>query len=67
MKTVRLYQPIEIKRQGMNFESVAAAASYATSILPEAFSDNTAIETGGGITLHWAGIEAMSKATDRPV
>ncbi len=31
MRTVRRYQPIEFKRQRMDFESVAAAVSYATS------------------------------------
>lgn len=31
MQTVRRYKPNEIKRQRMNFESVAAAIGYATT------------------------------------
>ena len=60
MRTVRHYQPIEIKRQRMNFESVAAAISYATTKLPEGFRDNATITAADGNTLRWADIEAMS-------
>jgi len=66
MKTVRRYQPIEITRQRRSFETVTAAVSFATSSLPVAFRLNATIETGGGITLHWADIEAMSKAAGHP-
>ena len=38
MKPVRQYEPKEITRQRMNFESVAAAVDYATTTLPEGFS-----------------------------
>jgi hypothetical protein len=62
MRTVRQYQPTEIKRQRMHFESVAAAVGYATSTLPEGFRHNATIETENNITLHWADIEAMRKA-----
>jgi len=66
MKTVRRYQPVEMTRQRMSFETVAAAVSFATSSLPEAFRLNATIETRGGITLHWADIEAMSKTAGHP-
>ena len=62
MRTVRQYQPAEIKRQLMNFETVAAAVGYAASTLPEGFRHNATIQTEGNITLHWADIEAMRKA-----
>jgi hypothetical protein len=62
MRTVRRYQPIEIKRQRMNFESVAAAVQYATTTLPAGFRDNATIETGDGNTLRCADIEAMGQA-----
>jgi hypothetical protein len=62
MEPVRKYEPREIKRQRMNFESVRAAVQYATTTLPEAFRDNAAITTGDDKTLYWADIEAMSKA-----
>jgi hypothetical protein len=62
MRTIRRYQPIEIKRQRMNFESIKAAVQYATTTLPEGFRDNATVTTGDGKTLYWADIEAMSKA-----
>lgn len=61
VKTVRRYQPIEITRQRMNFESVAAAVKYATSRLPEAFQHTAAIETADDIMLRWSDIEAMGR------
>jgi hypothetical protein len=44
MRTVRRYQPAEIKPQRMNFETVAAAIAYVTSTLPEAFRNNATIK-----------------------
>jgi hypothetical protein len=58
MQTVRRYQPNEIKRQRMNFESVAAAIGYATTGLP----DSATIETKDGRMLRWADIEAMARS-----
>jgi hypothetical protein len=66
MRTVRQYQPIEIKRQRMNFESVRAAVEYATPTLPDGFRENATITTGDGKTLYRADIDAMSKASGRP-
>jgi len=60
MRTVKRYQPAEIKRQRMHFETGAAAVIYATSTLPEGFRPNATIETENDITLHWADIEAMA-------
>jgi hypothetical protein len=62
IRTVRQYQPGEIKRQRMNFETVGAAVGYATSTLPEGFRHNATIETEHNITLRWVDIEAMRKA-----
>lgn len=61
MRSVRRYQPTEIKRQRMHFETVAAGVEYATSTLPEAFRNNATIKAGE-VTLHWADIDAMRKA-----
>jgi hypothetical protein len=61
MKTVGRHQPIQITRQRRNFETVAAAVAYATSVLPEGFRANATISTSD-VTLYWADIEAMSKA-----
>jgi hypothetical protein len=60
MKTVGRYQPIQIMRQRRNFETVAAAVAYATSVLPEGFRANATIATGE-ITLHWGDIERWDK------
>jgi hypothetical protein len=62
MRTVSRYQPTEIKRQRMHFETVAAAVGYATSTLPEGFRHNATIETEHNITLRWADIDAMRTA-----
>ena len=62
MRTVRQHQPNEINQQRMHFETVAAAVGYASSTLPEGFRHTATIETEGNITLHWADIDAMSKA-----
>ncbi len=58
VRPVRRYQPLEIKRQRMHFETVRAAVAHATSALPEAFRHNATIGTGD-ITLYWGDIEAM--------
>jgi hypothetical protein len=60
MKPVRQYEPKEITRQRMNFESVAAAVDYATTTLPEGFRANATIKTGQDVTLYWGDIERMS-------
>jgi hypothetical protein len=60
MRTVGHHQPIEITRQRMNFETVAAAVAYATSTLPEGFRHNATIATGD-IKLRWADIETWAK------
>jgi hypothetical protein len=61
MKPVRQYEPKEITRQKMNFESVVAAVIYATTVLPEGFRVNATIKTEESVTLYWADIERMSK------
>jgi hypothetical protein len=61
IKTVRRYQPLEITRRRMRFETGTAAVEYATTTLPEAFRPNASIQIEGGVTLRWADIEAMRK------
>jgi hypothetical protein len=65
MQTVRRYEPREIKRQRMNFESVAATIEYATNTLPEGFCETATITTGDGRIFHWADIKAMSSDEKR--
>jgi hypothetical protein len=45
----------------MSFDTVTAAAAYATTVLPEAFRDSATIWTSD-ITLYWLDIAAMNKA-----
>ena len=61
MKPVRQYEPKEITRQRMNFESVAAAGEYATTKLPEGFRSNATVKTDGDVTLYWGDIFRMSE------
>jgi hypothetical protein len=63
MQTLGRHQPVDIKRQRKTFETVSAAAEYATTALPAGSLNNATIRVAGGpIVLYRADIEAMSKS-----